>query len=110
MNRSRTVIVRRGALVAALAALAGCCDAAGPRHSSEYPLPPAYDAPSFVFTADVDGRSQLLSYGGDSVTRFVTSIGNDVEARSAAGLVVFSSDRDGNEEICLTNVAATLTQ
>lgn len=99
-----------GALVAALAAVAGCGDAVGSSAGSGGggTPPPAYRAPSFLFTADVAGKSQLYLFSGDSVTRFITSAGNDAEPRSAAGLVVFSSDRDGSEDIYLTDIAATV--
>lgn len=112
ITRCTAVIVRRGALVAALAttavAAAGCSDAAGPGEGSGGTLPPAYDAPSFVFTANLDGKSQLFLYSSDSVTRFITSVGNDVDAQSAAGLIVFSSDRDGSEDIYLTDIAGSV--
>jgi|GEM_PF-780200 len=105
-------IGRAGAACAAAAILMACGDALAPAggppadDSNDVP-PPAFVSPAFVFTADADGRSQLFLFEHDSVARFISSVGNDVEARSAAGRVVFSSDRDGNAEIYIADLGAT---
>lgn len=75
MRRGRgavSVVSAQGivAAVAAAAAAAGCRDLAGPASHTEPPPPEAIDAPSFVFAADVGGRSQLFvvsAAGGGAV-------------------------------------------
>jgi TolB protein len=101
--------VRRAAAVsAATAVLLACSDALAPVDDGAGTPPPAFLAPKFLFAADAGGSTQLYIYQGDSARRFITSAGNDVEASSAAGRVAFSSDRDGNAEIYITDVAASI--
>lgn len=62
-------------------------------------------APAFVYVADAGAFAQLFVYHGDSATPFSRALGNDVDPQSAAGRVVFSSDRDGNNEIYIADLA-----
>lgn len=98
--------VGAGAACAAAAILMACHDALAPRDDADdTPPPPAFLAPEFVFTADAGGKSQLFLFDGESTKPFAASAGNDAEASSAAGRVVFSSDRDGNAEIYIGELA-----
>src|SRR5690606_6799704 len=99
---------RAAAASAAAAVLLACGDALAPVDDAAGEPPPAFTAPEFIFTADVGGRAQLYIFAGDSARRFLTSAGNDAEASSAAGRVAYSSDRDGNAEIYITDIAASL--
>lgn len=100
------------------AVLAGCSDAVAPASPSptvppaNRPTTPATPAPlvvpPFVFAADVGGRSQLFRFRNDSITPLIASDANDAQPRSAAGRIVFTSDRDGNVEIYLTDLDATV--
>jgi Tol biopolymer transport system component len=64
--------------------------------------------PSFVFVADADGRAQLFRFQNDSVVQLTRNDANNTEPRSAAGYVVFTSDRDGNPEVYLANPDLTV--
>jgi len=102
---------RVATLSAATALLLACSDSLSPIDEGDgTPPPPAWLAPEFLFAADAGGNTQLYIYQGDSARRFITSTGNDVEASSSAGggRVAFSSDRDGNAEIYITDVAASV--
>jgi len=66
---------------------------------------PAPTTPAFIYVADVGTFAQIFVDRDDSVTPFSHALGNDVDPQSAAGRVVFSSDRDGNNEIYIADVA-----
>lgn len=98
---------RATAASTAAAVLLACGDALAPPDDSGGTPPPAFIAPEFIFTADAGGRAQLYIFAGDSARPFVTGAGNYMEASSAAGRVAFSTDRDGNAEIYITDIAAS---
>jgi dipeptidyl aminopeptidase/acylaminoacyl peptidase len=92
--------------LAALAVLAGCGDSLAP-HTEPPPAPPApLVIPPFVFVADVDGTSQLFRLRNDSIVRLTSDLGNDADPKSAAGRIVFTSDRDGNVELYIADLDA----
>ena len=100
---TRAIRISRCAAFCAMAlAMAACSGATSPDGQAgpmEPEKPAQLDVPSFVFAADVEGRSQLFRFSGDSITRLTADEANDAEPRSAAGRIVFTSDRDGNDEI-----------
>ena len=74
-----------------VAALAAC--------SSSSTAPGVRTVPTFVYVSDATGPSQLYLFRNDSSIHITNDAGNDTDPRSAASLLVFTSDRDGNEEI-----------
>jgi Tol biopolymer transport system component len=96
MRRERWVLG-----VVAGVALAGC---------SESTATPPLVVPSFVVVGDTAGSAQLYRVEGGVVTRLSTSAGNDVDPKSAAGRIVYSSDRDTNYEIYLADISATVSR
>lgn len=87
--------------VAAGAALAGCSDSTAAK-----PLV----VPSFVVVGDTAGSAQLYRVEGGVVTRLSTTAGNDIDPKSAAGRIVFASDRDTNYEIYIEDISATVSR
>lgn len=87
--------------LAAGAVTAGCSDA-----TSAKPLV----VPAFVVVGDTAGTAQLYRVEGGVVTRLSTTAGNDVDPKSAAGRIVFSTDRDANYEIYIEDITATLSR
>lgn len=61
--------------------------------------------PDFVFVADTGLQAQLYAYHDGATTLISTGAGNDIDPQSAAGLLVFSSDRTGSGEIYLADEA-----
>lgn len=104
MRKSRRA--RRGARavcgVAAGLAIAGCGD-------STTPAPPLV-VPAFVVVGDTAGSAQLYRIEGGVITRLSTTAGNDVDPRSAAGRIVFSTDRDANYEVYIEDINATVSR
>ena len=89
-----------GAALGGLFALAGCGGAGAA--SGPHDPPPQDSAlaiPPFVFMADSNGLSHLYRYRNDSIARLTAAAGNDMDPQSAAGRLVFASDRDGNVEV-----------
>ena len=88
-------------------ALSACGDATKPVP----PAPPApLVVPSFIVVGDSGGASHLYRVG-DSVERQLTSGDwSDVDPMSAAGLLVFTSNRDGNFEIYLSDTLTSATR
>jgi dipeptidyl aminopeptidase/acylaminoacyl peptidase len=68
--------------------------------SSTSPRP---SLPTFVYVSDVSGPSQLFLFRNDSSIRVTNDVGNDTDPRSAAGLLVFTSDRDRNQEVYIAD-------
>src|SRR5690349_8331645 len=89
--------------MAVLASLACACagDATAPPPPPPPPPPPA--VPAFVFVADSDGHAQLFRFRHDTIARLTREAADDVDPRSAAGRIVFSSDRDGNAEVYIAD-------
>lgn len=92
--RGRPVAVAIGAL-----ALAAC----GGAGAGVTEPPPPLVVPAFLFVADTGGYARLFRWRNDTVVQLTTEPANDASPRSAAGRVVFSSDRDGNAEIYIAN-------
>lgn len=70
--------------------------------------PPVPTLPAFVYVSDVDGPSHLFLFRNDSSIRITDGEGDDTDPRSAAGLLVFTSDRDGSEEIYISDTLGAL--
>ena len=79
------------AVVSGLACVAACSGGAS--------TSPTAATPAFIYVADAGAFAQLFVHRADSAVPFSHALGNDVDPQSAAGRVVFSSDRDGNNEI-----------
>ena len=88
-------------VLAAGAVIAGCSDA-----TSAKPLV----VPAFVVVGDTAGTAQLYRVEGGVITRLSTTAGNDVDPMSAAGRIVFSTDRDANYEVYIEDIAATVSR
>ncbi|HET7584827.1 MAG TPA: hypothetical protein VFK13_07970 [Gemmatimonadaceae bacterium] len=88
---------RAGIAMFAAAVLLACSDGAGP--GGDPPFPPF--APIVFVSTDDAGHSQLYSLDAESgvVTPITETTSNESEPHSAAGKLVFTSDRDGNSEI-----------
>jgi Tol biopolymer transport system component len=105
MHRARSAAHRtrlaRRALAALLAAgaLTSCSDGAGP--GAPDPFPPL--APIVFVSTDDAGHTQLYSLDAEAgtVAPLTATTSNESDPHSAAGLLVFTSDRDGNREIYL---------
>lgn len=59
--------------------------------------------PTFVFVSDAAGLSQLYLFRHDSTIQITNDAGNDTDPQSAAGLLVFTADRDGNPEVYISD-------
>jgi Tol biopolymer transport system component len=88
-------------LLAAGVAMAGCSDS-----TSAKPLV----IPAFVVVGDTAGTAQLYRVESGVVTRLSTTPGNDVDPMSAAGRIVFSTDRDANYEVYIEDITATVSR
>jgi WD40 repeat protein len=64
--------------------------------------------PSFVVVGDSGGVSQLYRVQDSVETRLTTTLGSDFDPMSAAGRVVFTSNRDGNAEVYLADTLASV--
>jgi len=82
-------------------AIASCSDA-----TSAKPLV----VPAFVVVGDTAGSAQLYRVEGGVITRLSTTSGNDVDPMSAAGRIVFSTDRDANYEVYIEDITATVSR
>ena len=98
-GRRRRVGARAIGLMAAGVAMAGCSDS-----TSAKPLV----VPAFVVVGDTAGTAQLYRVESGVVTRLSTTPGNDVDPMSAAGRIVFSTDRDANYEVYIEDITATV--
>ena len=81
--------------------MAGCGDS-----TSAKPLV----VPAFVVVGDTAGTAQLFRVDGGIITRLSTTAGNDVDPKSAAGRIVFSSDRNANYEVYIEDITATVSR
>jgi Tol biopolymer transport system component len=81
--------------------IAGCSDATAAK-----PLV----VPAFVVVGDTAGTAQLYRVEGGLVTKLSTTAGNDVDPMSAAGRIVFSTDRDANYEVYIEDIGATVSR
>lgn len=77
-------------VAAVIASLVACSDSTAPR-----PLV----APAFVFVSDAEGTRAIFRFDGGTITRLSGAGHDDREPHSADGRIVFTSRRDGDEEI-----------
>jgi WD40 repeat protein len=87
--------------VAAGVALAGCGDATKP-----VPL----EIPSFLVVGDSGGVSHLYRVRDGVETQLTGGAWSDFDPKSAAGKLVYSSDRDGNFEVYLADSLAAVSR
>ena len=83
------------------AVIAGCSDA-----MTAKPLV----VPAFIVVGDTAGTAQLYRVEGGVVTRLSTTPGNDINPSSAAGRIVFSTDRNTNYEVYIEDITATVSR
>ena len=88
-------------MLAAGAIVAGCSDSTAAK-----PLV----IPTFVVVGDTAGTAQLYKVESGVVTRLSTTPGNDIDPMSAAGRIVFSTDRDANYEVYIEDITATVSR
>ncbi len=79
------------------------CTAALVACSSSSTAPGVRTVPAFVYVSDATGPSHLYLLRNDSSIQNTNDAGNDTDPRSAASLLVFTSDRDGNKEIYMAD-------
>jgi dipeptidyl aminopeptidase/acylaminoacyl peptidase len=82
-------------------ALAGCGDSTKPA-----PL----EIPSFLVVGDSEGISHLYRVRDSAETQLTGGPWSDFDPASAAGRIVFTSDRDGNFELYIGDSLATLSR
>jgi Tol biopolymer transport system component len=87
--------------IAAGVAIVGCSDATAAK-----PLV----VPAFVVVGDTAGTAQLYRVENGVIARLSTTQGNDVDPMSAAGRIVFSTDRDANYEVYIEDINATVSR
>jgi Tol biopolymer transport system component len=90
------------AIVAALV-MGGCGDASSP-------APTPLVIPAFLAVGDVDGIAQIFRVADSVETNLSMSSSNDIEPRSSAGRIVFSTDRDGNAEVYIADTFLTVSR
>ena len=99
-SHSARVVMAIGGVVA----LAACGDsAAGPK-------PTPLTIPAFLVVADDGGFAQIYRVADSVETKLSTTESNDVDPRSAAGRIVFSTDRDGNAEVYIADTLMTVSR
>lgn len=81
--------------IVCIAALAAC--------SSSSTAPSLRSIPTFVYVSDATGPAQLYLFRNDSSIQITTDGFNDTDPKGAASLLVFTSDRDGNQEIYIAD-------
>lgn len=64
----------------------------------------------FAYVADDGDLAHLFILRNDSVVSLTSDGGNDTDPQSAAGRIVFTSDRDGNAEIYIADLAGATQQ
>ena len=82
-------------IAVAIVSLAACSDSTAPR-----PLA----APPFVFVSDVEGTRAIFRFDAGTLTRLSAAGQDDREPHSARGRIVFTSRRDGDEEIYIAGL------
>jgi dipeptidyl aminopeptidase/acylaminoacyl peptidase len=82
-------------------ALSGCSDSTKPA-----PL----EIPSFIVVGDSGGVSHLYQVQDSMETELTSGTWSDFDPRSAAGRIVFTSDRNGNFEIYFADISATVSR
>jgi Tol biopolymer transport system component len=92
---------RRALAVAATIALAACSDATAAK-----PLV----IPTFLVVGDDAGFAQIYRVADGVVSKLSTTTSNDVDPRSSASRIVFSTDRDGNAEVYIADTLMTVSR
>ncbi len=88
-------------------ALSACGDATKPVP----PVPPApLTVPSFIVVGDSGGASHLYRVGDSVEMQLTSGDWSDSDPMSAAGLLVFTSNRDGNAEVYLADTLMAVTR
>ncbi len=64
--------------------------------------------PAFVVVGDSGGFAQLYRVSDSVETRLSTSPGSNFDPKSAAGRLVFTSNRDGNSEVYISDTTTTV--
>jgi hypothetical protein len=106
MRRRRGI--RRPVRLAASAvaiAIAGCSDS-----TTAAPTPTPLTIPAFLVVGDDGGFAQIYRVRDSTVIKLSTTASNDVDPRSSAGRIVFSSDRDGNAEVYIADTTMTVSR
>jgi WD40 repeat protein len=86
-------------------ALAGCGDSTKPA-----PVPVPLEIPSFVVVGDSGAVSHLYRVQDSVETPLTGGTWSDFDPGSAAGRLVYTSDRDGNFEVYFTDSIATVSR
>lgn len=73
-------------------------------------MPTPLTIPSFLVVGDDAGFAQIYRVQDGVSTKLSTTESNDVDPRSAANRIVFSTDRDGNAEVYIADTLMTLTR
>ncbi len=76
--------------------MAGCSDSTAPD---------SIVVPAFAFVSDAEGVPAIFRYETGTITRLSQAGQDDREPHSAAGRIVFTSRRDGNDEIYIADLA-----
>ncbi|MFN2399055.1 MAG: TolB family protein [Gemmatimonadaceae bacterium] len=97
---SRKNTALRCILLAAISMPVGgaCSDATSPDHM------PAAASPAFIFVSDSSGNDQLYRFRNDSIVRLTFSDMTDRDPHVAADRLVFTSYRDGDPEIYVSDL------
>ena len=88
---------RRGLLAAAVVAGVLACS------GSTEPPGPAGPLPAFIYVADSGGTTNLYRFRNDSAVQLTTG-SNNFDPNSAASRLVFTSTRDGDEQIYISDL------
>jgi len=95
------------AVAAAAIAMAGCNDSST---GVPIPTPTPLTIPAFLVVGDDGGFAQIFRVQDSTVIKLSTTASNDVDPRSSAGRIVFSSDRAGNAEVYISDTAMTVSR
>jgi WD40 repeat protein len=88
--------------------LSACGDATMPVPPPPPPTP--LTIPSFIVVGDSGGVSHLYRVEDSVETQLSSGDWSDFDPMSAAGLLVFASNRDGNFEVYLSDTSTTVTR
>ena len=94
---------RVAAALVTVLAVGGCGD-------SSSPGPTPLVIPAFLAVGDEGGFAQIFRVADSVETNLSMSSSNDIEPRSSAGRIVFSTDRDGNAEVYIGDTLLTVSR
>ena len=89
-------------LLATAVTLAGCGDSTAPT--------PPLTIPTILVVGDDGGFAQIFRVQDGIEAKLSSTASNDVDPRSAAGRIVFSTDRDGNVEVYIADTSMTVSR